>query len=345
MRFHLSADEKQIYSRIKYLRGGLIGSGHTVRLARPAAPPAKPCDVWLHGVSPRPEVSIRPDLVQAMLSFPGRLVFFKTDDCTFFPLDSIHEALRSRASCMLANFWQNGADVPELADYPTGLITPFLDPLDSDPGRDLVFRENRVVFYGAQTGVESLPDGSNARAAAIRRIRDAGIPFLGGITFWHEFDNDMELLAPRLPKREFMNLLGDSTICLALWGNARLTYRLFEGLSRRAIVVCQSLRDVRFADAGLEPGEHYLEVRADLADLEEVLDHAMSNLESLQAMADRGHALFRERCAYSGIALPRPLVDQITATWGDWMEPVASPSLKNGVLRRLLPRVKNLPNV
>jgi len=280
-----------------------------------------------------------------MLAFPGRLVFFKTDDCSFFPLDSIPQSLRSRASCMLANFWQRGADAPELSDYRTGLITPFLDPLDSDAGRDLEYRENRVVFYGAQTGVEKLPDGSNSRASAIRRIRAAGIPFLGGITFWHEFENDMEILAPRLPKREFLDLLGNSTVCLALWGNARLTYRLFEGLSRRAIVVHQSLQDVRFADAGLVRGEHYLDVRADLADLEEVLDHAMTNLSEMQAMADRGHAVFRERCAYSGIALPQPMVDQITATWGDWMGSVDTPSLKNGVLRRLLPRVKNLPNV
>lgn len=343
MRFHLSADERQIYSRIKYLRGGLIGSGHTVRLARPAAPPSKPCDVWLHGVSANPAVPISADIVDALLSFPGRLVFFKTDDCTFFPLDAIPTALRERAVCMLANFWQRGADAPELAAYHTGLITPFLDPLDAVAGTDLVQRENQVVFYGAQTGAEPLAGGANSRALAIRRIRAAEIPFVGGITFAHEYENDMEILAPRLPKREFMELLGNSTICFAPWGNARLTYRLFEGLSRRAIVVCQSLADVTFADAGLVAGEHYLEVRADLADLEDVLGHAMSNLGELQAVADRGHAVFRERCAYSGIALPRPLLDQITDTWGAWLTPAGTPSLMNRLLRRLLPYVKNLP--
>jgi hypothetical protein len=126
--------------------------------------------------------------------------------------------------------------------------------------------------------------------------------------------------------------LRDTQICIAPWGNHPLTYRMFEGLACRCLVLVQSLRDCAIVDDGLAPGRHYVEVAADLSDLTELARHYLAHPDEAQLIADAGHRHFVARLASRGGLVSQWIFDACVASWGSLYRP--------GHLHGLVPAVR-----
>jgi spore maturation protein CgeB len=129
---------------------------------------------------------------------------------------------------------------------------------------------------------------------------------------------------------------------LALWGNCPLTFRFFEGLSRRCLVLAQDLSGLRFASCGLTPGVHYVAVKSDLSDLIEKASYYSSHCKDAQVIADAGFAHFKNYYAFRGVRYPAALFDEIAASWKGLLKPVVRPSLLSGILANLLPHINGI---
>ncbi|MBN1130213.1 MAG: hypothetical protein JXA71_14570, partial [Chitinispirillaceae bacterium] len=260
MRLLFTEDDPFVHHRSRAFRGGLLRNFHRVSVKRELSGFPR-ADLWFHGLSHDPAIPFRDPVRRAMETFPGRLAFFQNDDHLGFSLEKIPRALRDRASLFLRNVWPSdpGRIDTEIRDR-TGLLNPLLKPLPARPGKPLTSRMAQALFFGAATG-----GTSHSRIDAIRMLKALRVPFLGGIVRSpHTQDPPPDLAAAPLDARGHSRALSESAICLALHGNCPLTYRLFEGFSRRCLVVAQSLASIRFADCGLLPGVHYVEVREDL---------------------------------------------------------------------------------
>ncbi len=343
MRVHFTGDGRQSFDRTRYLWGALIKNGHTVSKSRRWRPPPAGCDIWFHDVEYQFPFTER--LRDRLHDFPGSLVFYRTDDTLDFPFQKIPEDLLARADLFLASHWKaEDAAVPDAFRDRWGYINPILRPFSPHPGRSLRDRRPGIVFYGVRTGGKNLPDSRNSREEAVRTLIGGSLPFEGGLVDGGpEYPTPEELLVPRVSSKEYFQRLDSTSICLCLWGHCPLTYRFFEGLSRRNLVVTQSLSGLRFARGGLEAGVHYVEIAPDLSDMQEQLDHYLGHTDESQRIADAGHELFRTRFAFRGLDFPQPLFEEISKTWGGLLEEVRHPTLKARFLKRALPWVRNLP--
>jgi hypothetical protein len=223
-------------------------------------------------------------------------------------------------------------------------MNPILRPFSPHPGSPLRNREQTVIFFGVRTGGKNLPGDRNSREEAVRILQGHDLPFKGGLVDGGpEYPTPEALLVPRISGKEHFARLDSASICLCLWGHCPLTYRFFEGLSRRNLVVTQTLSGIRFARAGLEAGVHYVEIKADLSDMLEKLDHYLAHTDEAQRIADAGHERFRSHFAFRGLDFPQPLFEEICGTWRGILKEVREPTLRARALRRALPWIRNLP--
>jgi hypothetical protein len=191
-------------------------------------------------------------------------------------------------------------------------------PMRAAPGLALAARPAGTIFFGTRTGLANLAGSANAREEAVRLMRASGLPFVGGIVA-DDVPADragQELLVARVSRREHARLLAGSKLCLAPWGNHVLTYRLFEGLAARCLVLAQSIRGTSFIDGGLEPGRHFVEVAPDLGDLVDKARYYLQHLDEAQRIADAGHRHFAQFFAARGSLLSKPVFDATVASWG-----------------------------
>ena len=342
MRIFFSVEDRQGWQRTLHLRAALLKRGHRIVPRTPLTPrPPRGTDLWLYGLTwdPRPPMSA--DAVEALRRFDRPIAFFQSDDDLTFYSHRIPQDLLERAAIFLRNQWY--ADESRLPDAvrgaPRGFITPLLryaQPVHA--GEPLHARRRVAMFYGAGTGSPT-NDTVGARERTVRLLRTSGLPFEGGIVeaSRDSYEQPEDLAVARISQRAHALALRSARICVAPWGNNPITYRLFEGLAYRCLVVAQSLGGVRFADMGLEPGVHYVEVRADLSDLVERVSYYLEHDDQAQRIADAGHAHCTRFFTWRGLDVPDPLVDAVLATWGDVLRPVAAPSLASRLLRRALP--------
>ncbi len=343
MRIHFTGDGRQSFDRTRYLWGALIRNWHTVSKSRRWKPPPAGCDIWFHDVEV--QFPFAEHLKDRLHDFEGHLVLFRTDDRMDFPFQKIPNDLLSRANLFLAAHWRTDASaIPETFRDRCGYINPILRPFSPRSGSSLREREQRVVFYGVRTGGKNLPDGGNSREKALRTLLDKDLPFEGGfVDGGPDHPTPEDLLVPRLSTREHFQRLDATSICLCLWGYCPLTYRFFEGLSRRNLVVTQTLSGLHFARGGLEAGVHYVELKADLSDMQEKLEYYLTHSDEAQRIADAGHERFRSHFAFRGLDFPQPLFEEISATWGGILDKVHKPTLRARALKRVLPWIRNLP--
>jgi hypothetical protein len=342
MKIHFTGDGRQSFDRTRFLWGALIKNYHRVTKSRRWKPPPADCDVWFHDVEV--QFPFTDHLRDRLHDFPGSLVFYRTDDTLDFPFRKIPDDLLARANLFLASHWKAEAAVPGAVRDRWGYINPILRPFSPQRGSPLRDRERTTVFYGVRTGGRNLPDGGNSREEAVRILQAEDVPFEGGLVDGGpEYATPEELLVPRISGKEHFRRLDSTSICLCLWGHCPLTYRFFEGLSRRNLVVTQTLSGLRFARAGLEPGVHYVEIQADLSDMLEKLDYYLNHTNEAQRIADAGHERFRTHFAFRGLDFPQPLFEEICGTWGDMLQEVRKPTLRARALQRALPWIRNLP--
>ena len=141
-------------------------------------------------------------------------------------------------------------------------------------------------------------------------------------------------MSTRTSNRRFLSerrKLRDTFICIAPWGNHPLTYRVFEGLACRCLVLAQTLRDCAIVDDGLQPGRHYVEVAADLSNLVELTRHYLARHDEAQRIADAGHRHFVQRLAARGPLVSQWIFDACVASWG----PLYRPSDARGLVPAL----------
>jgi glycosyl transferase family 1 len=324
MRFFFTEEDDLTRIRATDLRRALVHARHEVVHGAPGerAPPGT--DVWMHGLGAHMTRPMDASVVDALLATPVRLMLYQICDAATMAFERIPPALAERASRFLRNHWPSDRQriPPQFRDR-IGWMPPMLKTMAPRPGRPLAERSIGVMFYGTRTGKLNLPGGRNAREETVRLLRAARVPFEGGlIANDHEqYQTDRELLVPKIHKRTHTRRLRDTQVCVAPWGNHPLTYRFYEGLACRCLVLAQSLRECAIVDDGLRPGVHYVEVAADLSDLVDLVRHHLARLTEAQRIADAGHAHFIERLAPRGPLISQWLFDACLRSWGDWVRP------------------------
>jgi hypothetical protein len=156
-------------------------------------------------------------------------------------------------------------------------------------------------------------------------MRASGLPFEGGIVPSDEplYETDHELIVSKVSTNQHARLLANAKLCLAPWGNHLLTYRLFEGLAARCLVLAQSIRRTTFIDGGLEPGRHYVEIAADLGDLTDKASYYLEHLDEAQRIADAGHRHFKQYLASRGLIVSQYIFDETVSSWGKIYRPAS----------------------
>lgn len=311
MKILFSEDDGMVHDRARYLRGGLLRNYHQVRLVKDFSKVPE-ADLWLHGLSHLPDHPFQESVQNAMKSFSGAIAFFRNDDGIDFAIDAIPDELRKRTACFMRNVWPSdlGGFAQEIREK-NGFLNPILKPHRAHAGKQLANRACPVTFFGAPTGT-----GRFTRIDALRLIKQAGLPFTGGL-YENRVDPSppSDLAVTALGTREHLRLLSDARISLVLHGNNPLTFRFFESFSRRCLVVAQDLGCVRFADCGFTAGVHYVAVKHDLSDLVDRVEYYCDHLDEAQKIADAGFRHFKECFEFSGVNLPQPLYRQIVGSW------------------------------
>jgi hypothetical protein len=344
MRFYFTDEDRLTRVRGSEIRAALAYARHQVQRGRPGEPAPPDADVWFHGLGVHGGPPLEDDVVQALLDSRAKCVLFQLCDHPTMSFERIPEALARHASLFLRNHWPADEErIPEEFRTRIGFLPPMLKPMMPRAGRELNARTGGAIFFGTRTGFENLPGGKNAREETVRLLRASGLPFVGGISPHVEarYATSAELLVPRMKESEHTRLLADSKICVAPWGNHALTYRFFEGMALRCLVVAQAVATERFLDGGLVAGRHYVEVQPDLGNLVEVVSYYLSHLDKAQEIADAGHAHFTRFLAARGSLISSFLFDASVASWGALYRPAQERNITSSVMSvaaRLFPQ-------
>jgi len=324
MRFFFTEEDDHARIRAGDIRSALVAARHDVRHGRPGDAVPHGTDVWMHGLGIDPDRPMDPALVGSLLATRAEVVLFQLCDAPSMWFQRLPPALMQRARLFLRNHWPSDRQaIPAAARDRIGWLPPMLKTMRPRAGAPLAARTIGTMFYGTRTGDANLPGGGNAREEAVRQMRASGLPFEGGLLA-HDashYRTAAELMVPRIHKHAHTRRLRNARICIAPWGNHALTYRVFEGLACRCLVLAQSLRDCAIVDDGLAPGLHYVEVAADLSDLTELARHYLAHPDEAQRIADAGHRHFVARLAARGPLVSRWIFDACVASWGALYRP------------------------
>ncbi len=324
MRFFCTDEDKLTLVRGSEIRAALVYARHeVVRGDIGVAAPAD-TDVWIYGMGVAGAPPLEDQIVAQLLASPANIVLAQLCDHPTMSFERIPAELAARARLFLRNHWPaNEQEIPEAFRSRVGFLPPMIKTTPARPGRELTQRSIGAIFFGSRTGFSNLPGGKNAREETVRIMRASGLPFLGGLLPHEEkrYHTDPALLVPKLRQRHHRQHLVNSKICLAPWGNHPLSYRLFEGLAMRCLVIAQPVRSSRLLDGGLEPGKHYVEVAPDLSDLVDTVRYYLTHLDEAQAIANAGHEIFKRCLAPRGELISQWIFDSVVASWGDVYRP------------------------
>jgi hypothetical protein len=294
------------------MRGGLIRNYHQVKVMKEFSN-VPDADIWFHGLSNLPKNPF-PQIIQEQLDkFKGKIVFFQNDDSSQINIDKIPQSLITRTTIYLRNVWPSDPQlIHSSVCQKRGLLNPMVKPDSARAGKNLKFREHKLSFYGAASGGTKFN-----RLNALQIIKDAQLPFLGGIFKRPEYTADIpeHFAVDILPLKVYKDILGNTQVSLVLHGDNPLTFRLFESFSCRCLVIAQDMSEISFADCGLKDGVHYVCVKKDLSDLVERILYFQNHLDDAQAIADAGFNHFKKYFQFNGVNMTQPLFNEITKTW------------------------------
>jgi hypothetical protein len=324
VRFYFTEEDHPTTVRASDIRAALVHARHEVIHGRVGeAAPAR-TDVWLHGIAIDGSPPMAKPIADQLLATPAHIAIFQLCDGESLSFERVPSDVATRARLFLRNHWPRDRNrIPEAARARMGWLPPMLKPMAPRAGKPLAERAGGTIFYGTRTGFANMSDGKNAREETVRLMRGSDLPFQGGMVSHPDtrYPVPPELLVARVSEGAHARLLHDAKICLAPWGNHHLTYRLFEGLALRCLVVAQSIRDTTFLDGGLAAGKHYVEVAPDLSDLTDVVRHYLANLGEAQRIADAGHLHFTQYFASRGQLLAPYLYRATVDSWGSLYRP------------------------
>jgi len=331
MRFFFTEEDELARIRGTDIRSALVAARHEVIHGGPGDVAPVGTDVWMHGLRGDRRHPIEPAQLDALLATRAAVVLFQLCDASSMWFDRVPDALMQRTRLFLRNHWPSDRScIPQALHGRIGWLPPMLKTMRPRAGRALPDRTIGSMFYGTRTGGANLPGGANAREQTVRLMRSSGLPFEGGLLPHNEgrYQPPPDLTVPRMHKHAHTRRLRNTQLCIAPWGNHPLTYRVFEGLACRCLVLAQSLRACAIVDDGLQPGRHYVEVAPDLSNLAELARHYLQHLDEAQRIADAGHRHFVARLAARGELVSQWIVDACVASWG----PLYQPGPQRGVV-------------
>lgn len=310
MKFIFTEEKARTHHRARSLRGGLIKNYHKVMVLK-SLDKIPSADFWFHGITHDFSEPLSPQLQRKMEEFKGKIVFFGNDDPMSFPLNRIPLSLQKKASLYLRSCWPSDKEkIDPLIIDRIGFVNPFLKPSGLMPGKLLRQRDLTVSFYGAPTS-----ESCFNRIMAIRMIKEAGLPFKGGLFRTKSEVPPEDLEVSELPLSRYMQLLNQTRFGLVLHGYNPLSFRLFECLATRCLAIVQDLSSLDFLDCGLKAGIHFVNVRKDLSDLVEKISYYQQNLDEAQVIADAGYLHFKNVFQFTGVNLPQPLYERMVDSW------------------------------
>lgn len=322
MQFFFTEEDYPTNVRSSEIRMALTVAHHKVIHGRLGETPPPGTDVWMHGLGVDGAPPLDDAFSRKLIDSKAEVVLFQLCDAPNMSFYRLAPDLVSRTRLFLRNHWPKGdRDIPEACQDRIGFLPPMIKFMSGTRGTSLANRSQGCVFFGTRTGRSNMGAGKNAREQAVRIMRASGLPFTGGLVAHPEYQTDPALLVPKIRDRHHRRLLLDAKICLAAWGNHPLTYRMFEGMAMRCLVLAQTIRDTRFLDAGLEPGRHYVELAADLGDLVATVDYFLKHLDEAQAIADAGHEHFARYFQSRGRIVSSWIFDATVASWKDLYRP------------------------
>lgn len=339
MRFLFTCEDGNTHSRSRLLRGGLIKNYHTVIKVKNVQKVPQ-ADFWFHGISPKRGIEFSEKIRNEMEKFQGKIVFFQNDDGLDFTVDKIPDQLIEKGFLFLRNVWPiDMRNIDKRIRNKTGLINPFLKPGRAKGGLELSKRKIPISFIGMATGRHEL-----TRVNAIQTILKAGLPFYGGIIKYQGMNNEppSDIVIEPIKFNRYMKNMSETQISLVLHGNNPLTYRLFESLSRRCLVIAQDLDVVRFAGCGLKKDVHYISIKEDLSDIIDVISYYLSHLNEAQQIADNGYEFYRENFAYRGVDMPQNLYEEIVSTWNIESALSGEAYILRQIVKKILPFIHSL---
>jgi len=341
MSIYFTGEDGQVINRSKYLRGALRKEGYAVHKKIP--PDDSRPSIWFHGLSYNKSILFPDELTPLMNRYKGKLVFFQNDDPSHFDIDKIPESLLDKTHLFLRSHWPtDNKDIQKDLKDRIGFINPLLKPTKAYRGQPLTKRSHTVIFYGTKTGGTNLPGNDNARVYALRQIKKAGIPLKGGLIEHEHYPIPRNFIVSKISQSEHHTLLRESKICLTLWGHTPITYRLFEGLSCRSLVMAQSLSKINFINCGLQPNKHYVELKPDLSDLIDKIEYYLSHITEAQEIADAGYDHFKNNFAFSGVDLPESIYKDIRGTWQGLLDDLSPSKTRAIVFRLISPFIRSL---
>lgn len=324
MHYYFTEEDQVTGVRSAEIRAALVHARHHVVRGSLGDPAPRDAQVWLHGLGVPGAKPMDEGLVRRLLDSHAAIVLFQLCDDRSMSFSRIPEALAARTRFFLRNHWPSDKSlIPEAFRSRIGWLPPMIKVMAAHAGLPLHERTGGAIFYGTRTGLANLPDGTNAREETVRRMRASGLPFIGGLSPHVEehYRPAPELESPRMHEREHARLLRNAKVCIAPWGNHPLTYRLFEGMALRCLVVAQSIRATAFLDGGLEAGRHYVEVENDLSDLVEKVRYYLAHSSEAQRIADAGYDHFKRCFASRGNMISSWIFENSVASWGDLYRP------------------------
>jgi len=147
-----------------------------------------------------------------------------------------------------------------------------MNPWLAVSGKELKDRSLGSYFIGHPT--------HSSRKLLVEMMKQSNLPFFTS--------------TDEMPQGGFMSILRNAKICLAPWGANPLTYRFFEGLSSRCLVMAPSIRGISFLDGGLMPGRDYVELSIGLEDLTEKVSYYIRRIDEAQNIANRGFEHYKK---------------------------------------------------
>jgi hypothetical protein len=300
MNAYFSSECGNTINRSKYFRGALFRNGVTTKKCYP--PNICQSEHWFYGINDNDTKPFDVELTNRILDYKGKFILFQNDDSDRIFHHKIPEIVRYR----IHSYARNHIDKAQYENEKLSLINPIIKPMRAHRGKNLNHRKIDVLFYGAMTGAEP---PHNPREKAVRLLKNSKLNFVGGLIFRPYYVPPKELIVPEIKQSEHDALLSDSKISLTLWGNNPLSYRLFEGFSRRSLVLAQSLKSLVFLDGGLQAGKHYVEIKEDLSDLEDKIDFYLHSEKEAQEIANNGFEHFKKYYQFSGVDFPQSLYE------------------------------------
>ena len=305
---------------INRLRLKLLQRGHAAHLRKLENFRDPSYDLAIYCMCPHlKENPIDKDFANWVISINANYAFLQSGDVGKLRFERISPEIGRSASLFLSNHWRSNIQaIPDKYQNRIGFIQPHVRGYWSISGQDLKDRPIDASSHGTNNikaqGAAKSHTPFRYREKLVREMRELQIEFSGGLFANSHTPKDLE--TKRVKRQEYFHTLSQSKICLAPWGSHPVSYRIFEGLSQRCLVIAQTLKNTRFLDGGLKAGVHYIEVNKELTNLKETVTHYLDNPDEAQTIADKGFSKYQEYFESGNELVSDSLFSDIVQSWG-----------------------------